>query len=542
MPRNNTIDLNIGTRCLDNWENHHAIRELIANAMDEHIISKITKPISINHSKNKCEIIDYGSGITKSSFVIQSNSNKLNNEKLIGQFGFGMKDAICVLCKNDIDVTIYTKDFIFTPSYTQRANTSDITLHITFKTNNDYDDDDDNYGTKIVLNNIKKADIEKAKDYFIDFTTIKFDKLYSESIMKLSTDSQYIFVNKFRICKTKKNTYFSYNIKKTKDVMKLFNRDRGDKEYLTFRKIIGTNLKDIDIYNDRYSTEKLRKGIQKVFESDNLREFNQIDIIRNILSQFNNSDEYIFVDVKDRELVKKKKYINKIKDSGRKIMFIGSGILKKINSVIKTEKIKNIKELCEPSKIFTRNEKGLFTLSSPAMFPPSSIDELVKNIKEMINTYKTTLEITISKKIEKNLITIELIDDDEDEDDDNAGIDKDKDKDNNSDIDNDEKNKTDNEQSDEDEDEEEDKKKNEEEENDNENDEADEDIKNKDYYFEDGIFKIKKSVIENANRTNELKAVVFDYILKNIKQSDSIKILEKLMGKKTNEPWYKNFF
>ena len=59
MPRNNTIDLNIGTQCLDNWENHDACRELIANAMDEHIISKITQPISINHSRNKCEIIDY---------------------------------------------------------------------------------------------------------------------------------------------------------------------------------------------------------------------------------------------------------------------------------------------------------------------------------------------------------------------------------------------------------------------------------------------------------------------------------------------------
>ena len=50
-------------------------------------------------------------------------------------------------------------------------------------------------------------------------------------------------------------------------------------------------------------------------------------------------------------------------------------------------------------KIFVRNEKGLFTLLSPSMFSPFSIDELVKNIKEMINTYKTTLEITISKKI-----------------------------------------------------------------------------------------------------------------------------------------------
>ena len=39
MPRKtntNTIDLNIGVQCLDNWEIYHAVRELIANAFDEH--------------------------------------------------------------------------------------------------------------------------------------------------------------------------------------------------------------------------------------------------------------------------------------------------------------------------------------------------------------------------------------------------------------------------------------------------------------------------------------------------------------------------
>lgn len=535
MPRNNTIDLNIGTQCLENWENHHAIRELIANALDEHIISKITQPIAINHSRNKCEIIDYGSGITKSSFIIQSNSNKLSNEKLIGQFGFGMKDAIAVLCKNDIDVTIYTRDFIFTPSYTQRANTSDITLHITFINNNDYDDDE--YGTKIVLNNIKKTDIEKAKDYFIDFTTIKFDNIYSNTIMKFNDKSQYIFVNKFRVCKTKKNTYFSYNIKKTKDVMKFFNRDRGEKDYASFRKIITIILKDIDIYCDKYSTEQLRNEIKKILSNDNLLEFNQIDVIRNILSQLNESDDYIFIDEKDKQLVKKKNYVKKIKDSGREIIFIGSGILKKINSIIKTDKIKNIKELCDPTKIFVRNEKGLFTLSSPSMFPPQPIDELVKKIKEMIQDYRTKLEIVISKKIEKTLTTIEIIDDDGDNNDDS-------DNESNSDSDDDDNdNKKYN------------KKSKNESEDDSKNDNSDEEFiscdedekekedkknNNKDYYFEDGIFNIKKSVIENENRTNELKAVIFDYILKNIKPSDSLKILELIMNKidKSQRPWY----
>ena len=35
MPYSNKFDLNIGKECLDNWHNHHAVRELIANAIDE---------------------------------------------------------------------------------------------------------------------------------------------------------------------------------------------------------------------------------------------------------------------------------------------------------------------------------------------------------------------------------------------------------------------------------------------------------------------------------------------------------------------------
>jgi hypothetical protein len=226
MPRNtnnNTIDLNIGTQYLDNWTISNAVSELIANALDEHKLKKISKQIEINQANNKCEIIDYGSGITKSSFVEQTNSNKSTNIKCIGLFGCGLKYAIAVLCKSDISVKIYTQEYIFTPYYTQRANTSDITLHIKFEKNNieensnsDTDTDeesDNNYGTKIILNNIKKVDIDKAKEYFLDYTKTKFDKLYSVQIMRFQDKSQYIFVNKYKVCKCKTtDTHFSYNI------------------------------------------------------------------------------------------------------------------------------------------------------------------------------------------------------------------------------------------------------------------------------------------------------------------------------------------
>lgn len=554
MSKNNCIDLNIGNKYLDNWEISHALRELIANALDEHTIKKIQKPIIISHNKNKCEIIDFGSGITKSSFIQQTNSTKYSNDKCIGQFGLGLKDALGILCKEDIGVIIYTKDFKFIPSYSKRISTSDITLHIKFKVNNEYDDDNDNeYGTKIVLTGIDKDDIRKAREYFMDLTEFKFEKLYSDTITKFLGKNQFIFVNKFKVCNSKSNTYFTYNIKKTKAIMKEFNRDREERELKTLNRYIIQILKDIDIFNDKYSSDKLRKEIQIIMGYDNLREFNKIDIIRNILLQYNNSNEYIFVDVKDKGLVKKKKYAEKINASKRKIMFIGSGVLKKINSG-RSDKIKNIKELCDPSKNFIKNI-GLFTLSSPSMFPPDPVDQLVVKIKELIESIRTTLEITISAKVEKTLTSIELIDDEvEDEEVDENEVDENE-------VDEDEGDTNGNEVDEEVDDAYKANKLKTKKVNMKDIDSGDSDVESEDsdvdtevegekeiisnYYFDNGLFKINKSFILDDKKKDELKAIVFSYILKNISQTDSIKILEKLVSKKETikdvKPWYNIF-
>ena len=61
---NNTYDLNIGHKCLENWSIDIALRELIANAIDEHTLSSVNlKPIIINWDNRTLHIIDYGTGI-----------------------------------------------------------------------------------------------------------------------------------------------------------------------------------------------------------------------------------------------------------------------------------------------------------------------------------------------------------------------------------------------------------------------------------------------------------------------------------------------
>ncbi len=56
------FDLNI-EKILENWENYHAIREIIANALDEQIITQ-TKDIEIKQANDGWwHIIDYGRGL-----------------------------------------------------------------------------------------------------------------------------------------------------------------------------------------------------------------------------------------------------------------------------------------------------------------------------------------------------------------------------------------------------------------------------------------------------------------------------------------------
>lgn len=90
------FDLNI-EKILENWENYHAIREIIANALDEQIITQ-TKDIEIKQSNDGWwHIIDYGRGLNYHHITQNENEEKLSNDKLIGRFGVGLKDALATI-------------------------------------------------------------------------------------------------------------------------------------------------------------------------------------------------------------------------------------------------------------------------------------------------------------------------------------------------------------------------------------------------------------------------------------------------------------
>ena len=78
VKENNTreFDLNI-EKILENWEVYHAIREIIANALDEQILTN-TKDISIHKTNDGCwHIVDYGRGLNYHHLTQNENEEKL---------------------------------------------------------------------------------------------------------------------------------------------------------------------------------------------------------------------------------------------------------------------------------------------------------------------------------------------------------------------------------------------------------------------------------------------------------------------------------
>ena len=101
------FDLNI-EKILENWETFHAIRELIANALDEQLLTN-TKEVEILKQGNSWIIRDFGRGLKYTHLTQNENQEKLSNPNVIGKFGIGLKDALATFDRKGIKVTANSK-------------------------------------------------------------------------------------------------------------------------------------------------------------------------------------------------------------------------------------------------------------------------------------------------------------------------------------------------------------------------------------------------------------------------------------------------
>src|SRR5712691_9342345 len=101
-----SFDLNI-EEVLENWEVEHAIREIIANALDEEVISHTAEIEISKDSSGDWHVRDFGRGLRIDHCTLKENQEKLTaTTGVIGKFGVGLNDAFATIYRRGINVLV----------------------------------------------------------------------------------------------------------------------------------------------------------------------------------------------------------------------------------------------------------------------------------------------------------------------------------------------------------------------------------------------------------------------------------------------------
>lgn len=217
------FDLNI-EEVLENWEVEHALREIIANALDEQVISKTAEIEILKDRQGYWHIRDFGRGLKIEHFTLNENQEKLNAlSGVIGKFGVGLKDALATFHRRGIGVLIRSPFGTFRLKQEHKHGFSDIvTLHV------EYDDTrNDMRGTEFILQGVTDEAMAKAKSLFLKFAgeEVLETNTYGQILRRKENSGRVYILGVF--ASEEPNFLFSYNITTLTDAMKKkLNRER----------------------------------------------------------------------------------------------------------------------------------------------------------------------------------------------------------------------------------------------------------------------------------------------------------------------------
>lgn len=319
------FDLNIG-KILENWEVYHALRELISNAVDETVVSGSKKDIEIKKINNSWHIRDYGRGLNYSHLIQSENSEKVNNDNLIGRFGVGLKDALATLYRNDIQVKIVSRNGIITLKESYKYGFQDIiTLHAEIVKNSN----PSFVGTDIELTGCSDEDIEKAKSLFVKFSneTVLSSTQYGD-ILERKGNTSNIYVNGVKVAE-EPEFLFSYNITSlTKTLKKCLNRERDNVGRLAYTDRVKSIIKEC---KEPSVTGVLSEALQSLKNHSKNSELSWSDIIVYASVWLSKTNEDVLFLSSD-DLNSDKDFVSKMR-SGFTLVVIPSNILPKIEEL-----------------------------------------------------------------------------------------------------------------------------------------------------------------------------------------------------------------
>lgn len=315
------FDLNI-EKILENWETYHAIREIIANALDEQLLTN-TKDVEITKQGNSWLIRDFGRGLKYTNLTQNENQEKLSNPKVIGKFGIGLKDALATFDRKEIKVLIKSKFGDIILNKTAKEGFADI---ITLHANISEPTDPNLVGTEFIIDGVTDDDISKAKNLFLKFTgeQVLESTKAGDVVNKVGSIGK-IYINGVKVAE-EENFLFSYNITQlTTAIKKSLNRERtnvGRTAYTDSVKKILLACKSSDV------AKILADDLQNINYGTQHDELSWIDVQEHSVKILNQNEKVLFVSSTD--IMLHPDMIEEAKASGHQIISIPENLKEKI--------------------------------------------------------------------------------------------------------------------------------------------------------------------------------------------------------------------
>ena len=386
-PNERRFDLNI-EKMLEGWEPCHGVREIIANALDEQVLTG-TKEVEISKDqKSIWHIRDFGRGLRYEHLTQNENQEKLRNPSLvIGKFGVGLKDAFATLNRRRVQVLIRSKFGDISLGQTAKHGFPDVvTLHAVVNPPSD----PRFIGTDVALIGASDEDVRAAMDFFLKFS--------NQPVLDETSHGQILATNKGRksriyvtgmLIAEEENFAFSYNITSLTGAMrKALNRERTNVGRTAYSDRVKLMLLASRAEN---VAEILAEDLQKIELGTNRDEVKWTDVAIHACQILNASKNVVFVAAND--LTTSRDFIDHAQESGLKVVTIPENIkdsLKGVTdlngkpvrdlSVFQAEWSQSFKfKFVSPEKL-TQSERKIFEQRGKIAALVGGIPKIVKNI------------------------------------------------------------------------------------------------------------------------------------------------------------------
>ena len=224
------FDLNI-ERVLENWTVAHALREVIANALDEQALTGTREPQIFRDAEGRWHIRDWGRGLRYEHLTQNENKEKLAHpDQVVGKFGVGLKDALATFDRHRVVVVVRSRYGDITTGKQAKHGFADIkTLHalITEPADPSFT------GTEFIMHGdaLGERQVEEAKALFLRYSgdeelgVTPFGTVLRRANARARAR---IYVNGLRVAE-EDNFLFSYNITSpTTALRRALNRERSN--------------------------------------------------------------------------------------------------------------------------------------------------------------------------------------------------------------------------------------------------------------------------------------------------------------------------